>query len=285
MKLSVVSQAKVNLSLHVLGQYPDTGYHDLESVVIFPVWGDVITITPCDAHSDTHSITALGAFADIPLDESNLMHKARLQLEQATGCIIPPHHIEIQKNIPYGAGLGGGSANAATMLRLWRELFIPDLSDDELHIIAGRVGADVPVCLHKTPCLMQGFGDIVTPLQESGKKYYLLLHKPLESLETKRIFQGLSCKNNPPLVQDNQSLVQQALLSGRNDLTRSACEILPILSDIIDDLQPDSIRADMTGSGSCCFAVYESYERAIFHKKRMKQLYPFHFNQLTCFYA
>lgn len=278
--IQAISGAKVNLCLHVVGQNTQA-YHLLESVVIFTQWGDKLTITP--APQDDYSLS--GAYTDLAFDRHNLIIKARTLFEDYIGQKLPPHHMYLEKNIPMGAGLGGGSGNAATALRLYNQLISKAIPEKDLLDIALKIGADVPVCLLAQNCLMQGIGETITPLPMQKKRYSILLHKPPQSLETKHVFNALTHKNNLPFVHmPLPDMMTYALTQGRNDLTPPACNILPILETILHDLKPDSLKTDMTGSGSCCFAIYEDEAIARFHAKRMQNQYKNHFNQLTFFY-
>ena len=150
--------AKVNLDLRILSRRAD-GYHELESLVVFADVGDRVGVTP----SDTFKLTVEGRAAS-ELDGPNLLADAA----QALMSRIPglnPGHVTLDKVLPVGAGLGGGSADVAAFLRIMRGL-VPDLARDlDLDALALSLGADVPVCLAGKPSWMRGIGERVEPLK------------------------------------------------------------------------------------------------------------------------
>ena len=232
----------------------DNGYHELQSVVAFPVWGDMIYVTS----SCTDKMTITGNIQNVPI-ENNLIDTAKQVLSDYIGQTLPHTHIALVKNIPMQAGLGGGSGNAASVLLAYKRLFFPELSLNDLCVMGIKIGADVPVCIIRCAALMTGIGEHITPLPIIGKRLYCILAKPDESLCTKTIFENLNCKNNPPIPEhiSNSLLMDYALYHGRNDLTQTACGILPIIGNILDILSINAIKSDMSGSGSACFGLYD----------------------------
>jgi 4-diphosphocytidyl-2-C-methyl-D-erythritol kinase len=251
--VSILSPAKINLCLNVTGRR-DNGYHALQSVVAFPVWGDMMYVT--SSHTDKLIIT--GDIQNVPI-ENNLIQNAKQVLSDYTGQTLPHTHITLVKNIPMQAGLGGGSGDAASVLLAYKRLFFPELSLNDLCVVGIKIGADVPVCIMRCAALMTGIGEHITPLPIIGRRLYCILAKPDESLCTKMIFENLHSKNNPPIPEDisGDMLVDYALRNGRNDLTQTACDILPIIRDILNILSINAIKSDMSGSGSACFGLYD----------------------------
>ena len=166
MPLTERAPAKINLGLHVLRRRPD-GYHDVATVLHRIDWADTITAQPADALSMTCSDPAL------PTDEANLcMQAARALAEACEGTAGAALHLE--KRVPYGAGLGGGSSDAAATLRLLNRLWGLGLPTSALQDVARQIGADVPFFLEEAPAAYAtGRGDDLTPLRDEGGPYRL----------------------------------------------------------------------------------------------------------------
>lgn len=268
--VTLLSPAKVNLALHVTGQDAETGYHFLDSVVCFPHWGDFITLEA----ADEMSLKFHNHQEDIPLGNDNLILKAYHLLCDAVEKSLPKMRITVQKNIPTQAGLGGGSSNAATCLLVWQKLFLPDLSLDHLKDIALKVGADVPVCLYRKPCLMKSYGEDITALPQTGIAYHMVIAKPQQGSETHNIFNQLATKNNPALSHglDLNQLMHHTLENGRNDLAPAAKKNNPDIQKIHDIFaQFSPLKYDVTGSGSASFALFDNEDTAQKTVKILKQ--------------
>ena len=227
--------AKVNLTLHVTGQRAD-GYHELDSLVVFADVRDALTLAP----SETMRMSVNGAFAEgVPADARNLVWQAA---EKCGGIF----DISLAKNIPHGAGLGGGSSDAAAVLR---ELNRPDL--------AAQLGADVPVCLSAQPQRMRGIGQILDaagPMPELA----LVLVNPGVHVATPDVFRALDRKTNPPMPSLPKGIDADWigwLLEQRNDLQAAAVSIAPVIGDALAVLD-DALLARMSGSGATCFGIY-----------------------------
>jgi 4-diphosphocytidyl-2-C-methyl-D-erythritol kinase len=228
--------AKINLTLHVTGQRAD-GYHLLDSLVVFADIGDRLWYEPGDALS----LTVTGRFADgVPADTRNLVWKAA----QACGWT---GHIRLEKNLPHGAGIGGGSSDAAAVLR--------DL-DGADHALS--LGADVPVCLSCAPQRMQGIGEAVRPVP-SLPPLDLVLVNPGVHVPTPQVFKALTCKENPDMGDipsfDSRADFLRWLALHRNDLQQPAVTQAPQIADALGALQ-DAELFRMSGSGATCFGIY-----------------------------
>lgn len=235
--------AKINLCLHVTGRRPD-GYHLLDSLVVFADVGDVVRIAPGGGLTITGpQAGALGAGAD------NLClraaHLARLQ-----GAIT------LEKHLPVAAGLGGGSADAAAVLRLAARLGLAPPS--EAAILA--LGADVPVCLNARSVRMRGIGEDLAPLVLP--QAWVVLVNPGLALATGAIFSGLAAHENAPLP-DIPPLADVVALAGflamqRNDLEAPAITLAPVIGEALAALgaMPGCLLARMSGSGACSFGLF-----------------------------
>lgn len=241
----VFAPAKINLTLHVTGQRAD-GYHLLESLVVFADVGDRLWIAP----ADTMSVEVSGPFADgVPVDARNLVW-------QAAELARSPCHIHLQKNLPHGAGIGGGSSDAAAVLRHF------GIMRD-----AVRLGADVPVCLSMQPQRMQGIGEVVSPV--AGMPCCdILLVNPRVTLSTPAVFSALAVRDNPAMPQDfpgwpDAAALAHWLATQRNDLLIPAMGLAPAIGDVLQAIRgSDALYAGMSGSGSTCFGVFASGEKA-----------------------
>lgn len=255
-----LARAKVNLALHITGQRPD-GYHLLNSLAVFPQIGDRLAMEPADALE----LRLEGPFArDLAgPEEDNLVLKAVRAYAEEAGLAVPALRLTLTKRLPVASGIGGGSSDAATALRMLEDFTGSYLSDENLHKVALALGADVPVCLFPEPQFMRGIGDDVSPgpdMPDCG----IVLVNPKVSVSTPEVFKALARKDNPPLpvAPDGfESLAELCdYLSGcRNDLQEPACGLFGEIAECLSVLQTDGrIRlARMSGSGATCFGLCE----------------------------
>lgn len=251
----LVAPFKINLSLHVISQRDD-GYHLLDGITVFTAHGDHMIISVREAE-DGDIIHVFGLDADILNEnpQNNLVIKLLKKLREED-YILPFFSIKLYKNIPSQAGYGGGSSDAACLLRWVNEYFKLGMSQNDLLSVAISLGADVPMCLYGKPCRIQGVGEMITPLPVLNKRYFCLLLKPKKSLPTPLIFKSLTCKNNSPLKQVDD-MIKQTFEVGRNDLLAPSILLLPEIGNYLDDLKITSpIFCSMSGSGSGLFSLY-----------------------------
>ena len=175
--------AKLNLSLHVGPIRPD-GYHPVDSLVVFADWGDRLSFEAADALS--LEINGEGA-ETLRSEAGNLVLKAAETLAIAAGIDKPGARIRLDKSIPLGAGLGGGSADAAAALRGLNRLWELDWPEDMLAGLGAEIGSDVPACVLSRPLRMRGRGER-TELLKAWPALPALLVNPRESVSTARIF-------------------------------------------------------------------------------------------------
>jgi len=257
--------AKVNLALHVTGKRAD-GYHDLESLVVFAGVADELRAN--SAREDT--LFLKGPFAAaLTAGQSNLVLKAmtafRARWPDAIGQGVA---IELTKNLPVAAGIGGGSADAAAALRLMAGLSTKSIAPEALAEVAATLGADVPICLLSSACIAEGVGEVVTPLERFPACHVVLVN-PLVPILTADIFRRLKQHDNPGLPGFDAPLEHIALLAlwleqTRNDLQGPAIESAPIVGDIIAKLGQTRgcVAARMSGSGATVFGLYGSSAEA-----------------------
>lgn len=253
--MKLEAHAKINLTLEILGMRSD-GYHDLRSVVVPIPFHDDVILESVERDLPTGARTSRSAddiFVDMPGDlpqEKNLAWKAAQALRRATGC-LQGVRISIVKRIPAGAGLGGGSADAAAVLcglnDLW-DLHLPVL---RLCEIAAEVGSDVPALVLGGPVLMEGRGERVRPLAESELADFPLPDMARLVLRT------------PPVFVSTPEVFREFKESDRglcaNDLQPAACRLHPEILEAIAELEKEGCAGvQMSGAGSSVFGWSQS---------------------------
>lgn len=256
MTIREFAAAKVNLFLHVLGRRAD-GYHDLDSLVVFASIGDDIELS---AHHE-HVITVEGPFADaVPHDESNLAMQAVRQLGETLG--RPDGvHIRITKNLPVAAGLGGGSADAAAVLRGLGRLWDvgPSMAFPS---VAQTLGADVPVCLRSRAARISGIGETVEPIQIETPLALVLVNCG-SALATPDVF--AACSTYGAAAPDlTDADIAAWVRAGRNDLEGPAMSLAAGVGRSLGALreQTGCEVARLSGSGATCFGLFEDMTAA-----------------------
>jgi 4-diphosphocytidyl-2-C-methyl-D-erythritol kinase len=276
--LAEQAPAKVNLTLEILGKRAD-GYHDLSSVVVFADVCDRLTLQPgAELALTVEGPTAAhaGALAD------NLVIKAARALGERVA-ELKTGQFTLRKELPAGAGLGGGSADAAAALRLLARANELALSDPRLHDAARVTGADVPVCLDPRPRVMRGIGEILSEPLALPVLPAVLVH-PGVPVATKGVFEGLRLKPGerrdvaplPALKDLDRSGLLDLLEQHGNDLERPAIAIEPAIAAVETALrQAAGCRlARMSGSGSACFGIFDTYAAAQAAAKSISDAHP-----------
>lgn len=251
--ISRLSPAKVNLHLSVLRRRPD-GYHDIKTLLQCINLFDELAFRPIP-----EGITIRCDEGKIPANEDNIVYRAAQRLFRYTG-YTGGVSVEIVKNIPVAAGLGGGSSNAATTLMALNELFAFHLSRDELMKIGAAVGADVPFFIFAKRAWAEGIGDILTEASDVPFFWFVLVN-PGFPVSTGEIYRGL----NLPLTKDDISYTmrrppeQDGFLSLlKNDLESVTIKLHPVLLEIKDKLKAEGARAAlMSGSGPTVFGLFD----------------------------
>ncbi len=257
MALSVKSPAKINLFLHITGRQPN-GYHRLQTVFQFLDFSDELKfatrqdsqincfIEPASEHIDNNLVTRAGKLLQIHT-------KTKLGAD-----------IYLKKNIWMGAGLGGGSSNAATTLVALNELWDCGLSNKELQKLGLQLGADVPIFIYGKSAFAEGIGEQFTPI-DPPELYYVLVN-PGCHVSTELIFKsGITSK--PELIISPE---QFALKNTVNHCEPKVCARYPQVGAALRWLRKFSPHARMTGTGSCLFAPFEKLEEA----KKIVEILP-----------
>lgn len=244
----------------------EDGYHILDSLVGFCEFGDRLEISLNEARDE---IITEGTFGR-KIGGNNIIRKTLEKFRETTRW-EQPVRIRLEKEIPIGAGLGGGSADAATTLRLLTQIpNCPSLTGKELFKIALDLGADVPVCLQGKTARMQGIGDKLNILQPFPKLPIVLVNPNL-SLETKNVFREFKGIYSKPvdgcLVEKSwsQEKLENLLASKQqNDLQEAAISLVPEISEVLGLLRklPGIIGVGMSGSGTTCFAIFKQGKTA-----------------------
>lgn len=241
--------AKINLFLHINGRRSD-GYHLLQTVFQLVDLCDEIQIELCRSGT----ITCRSSLSGLPEHQDLAWRAARL-LQQRTGSDWGAR-IEVQKRIPAGAGLGGGSSDAATVLLALNELWQTALSLDELAGLGLALGADVPVFVRGFSAWAQGVGEMLTPIQ-TAPMYYVVVF-PNENIATSEIF------TDPALTRDTPQTTIPRFVSGeltRNDLQAPVLRRYPRVAAALQWLSQFG-SARMSGSGASVFAAFNERAQA-----------------------
>ena len=224
--IRLTAPAKVNLNLKITGRRED-GYHLLNSIVVFTAFGDQIDLSP--ASSD--SVRVSGPFAaSLTAAGDNICLRALSAFREAGG-EAGPLAIHIDKQIPVGAGLGGGSSDAAAMLRHLNGASAHPLSEERLAAVALSLGADVPVCLAGTAQRMQGIGEILTPL-ELPPRGHLVLARTDAMLATGEVFRRWQQAGPAGAASDTGSRPDRIITAG-NDLEAAATALVPAIGTVL----------------------------------------------------
>ncbi|MGI3169233.1 4-(cytidine 5'-diphospho)-2-C-methyl-D-erythritol kinase [Pseudooceanicola sp. C21-150M6] len=237
--------AKVNLSLHVTGQRPD-GYHLLDSLVAFADIGDHLTMMK----ADVPRVSVTGPLASgVPTGPNNLVLKAAAFMNLTADIVLDKH-------LPAAAGIGGGSSDAAAVLRGLSTLYARPLPCG-----TEALGADVPVCLTPRVSRLQGVGERITPLPALPPLHGVLVN-PGVSVATPAVFNAMSQRTNPPMPEplprwnDTETLIGW-LADQRNDMEAAAIACAPIIRDVLHQIAQSPLcrLARMSGSGATCFGL------------------------------
>ncbi len=242
--------AKLNLALHVRARRAD-GYHELETLFVFVAHGDVLTIADADAPS--FSVTGLFAGA-LAGEGDNLVLRAE-RLFRAQVAALPPLAVTLDKRLPVASGMGGGSADAAAMLRAMARRAGVAIDDPRLRTLAESLGSDVPACLFGTTAIGRGRGEVLMPVTGAEGTPVLLVN-PGVAVSTAAVFAGWDRIDRGPLPEGD---VVAAAMAARNDLEQPARTIAPEVGHVLARMGSASgVRlARMSGSGATCFALFE----------------------------
>lgn len=258
-EVRIQAPAKINLGLHVLRKRPD-GYHDLETVFVAIDWSDTILLD----HAPSLKMTC--SDASLPIDHSNLCMAAANSLADLLGC-SPGVSIHLLKKIPHGAGLGGGSSDAAAVLRGLCTLWDLELGNKELQNLALSIGSDVPFFLDARPSIGRRRGEV---LEDSGLTcesfpYWILVVVPDLHISTVTAYARVQAEESgrpdlTALLAGDISFWKNHLI---NDFERRTFDLYPQLGEIKRRLyEAGAMYASMSGSGSALYGLFADPESA-----------------------
>ena len=268
--IKILAPAKINLFLEVKNRRPD-GYHNIDSVMQAVSLCDRITIVP-----DKTDLSLRCSLPELPCDEKNLALKAALRLKKELG-VATGARITLEKNIPLGAGLGGGSSDAAAVLKGLLRLWKRSMPEKDLVKLAAGIGADVPFFFKGGAASVKGIGDIVEPLGKVPTAWFILIN-PGFGVPTPLVYQNLRL----PLTKRRKiNRIKQLLVQGippaawgRHLFNRLEEEVLPnypeirYIKGILEGMNLDCL---MSGSGSTVFGLLPSYEKGREIKSKLTQ--------------
>ena len=253
-KSIIQTGCKINLGLNITERRPD-GYHNLQTI-FYPVpLFDELTIKENDAED---KLTLCGRPLDGDVQDNLVLRAVRLLRQE--GFHIPPLSIELRKVIPNGAGLGGGSSDAACIVRTLALRYELPLSINQMERLVARLGADCPFFINPRPLYAEGIGDVFTPISLDLSEWYLLLVKPDVHVSTREAYAGVHPQK--PTYSLIETIKQPVgTWAGRmvNDFEESIFSAHPLLSEIKQELyHQGAAYASMSGSGSTLFGLFRS---------------------------
>lgn len=255
MKHTFYAPAKVNLFLKVLSKRPD-GYHNIVSLVDPIALFDVIHIEEVD----DDVIIVKDDKGILPDGEGNTLYRAAKLLKEVFS-IRKGLRIDVEKMIPIGSGLGGPSSDAATVLKGLSNIWQISITDEELMGIGKMIGADVPLFLYGKPCIMEGIGDIITPVDLPTLSYLIVY--PGVIIQTKEVYERLKIvltnKENDIKLMGNFKSIDGIVNNLENDLEQIGISMCPEIKTIKDIMmEAGAFGALMSGSGSSVFGIFEN---------------------------
>ncbi len=259
--MEIFAYAKINLILEVIGKRSD-GYHELITLMCAIGLHDTVRL-----FFEGNRITLSCSHPDIPADHTNLAHIAARRFFDAIGHEDGGVHIEIDKVIPTGAGLGGGSTDAAAVLTALNRHYGQPLSTDRLMTIAASIGADVPFFIFGKPAVATGIGDVLTPYPNLPP-FHLVLIYPAMAVSTAQVYKKLNLRltKNKKIPKRNifeldwETGIQKQL---HNDLEPAASTLCPDIDDAKRQLLANGAAgALMSGSGSSVYGLFTDPDSA-----------------------
>ncbi|HSG94923.1 MAG TPA: 4-(cytidine 5'-diphospho)-2-C-methyl-D-erythritol kinase [Afifellaceae bacterium] len=267
--------AKINLALHVTGRRAD-GYHELGTLAVFADCGEHVVVQA----ADDLRLRVEGPFsASLPNDETNLV-TAAARIFFSTAGFDGKALLSLNKTTPVGAGLGGGSADAAATFRALNQYFNCAIGVRDLAGLGADLGADIPMCVYSQALRATGTGEVIEPLS-SAPPLPLVLVWPGRPVATASVFKQLRDVSNPPLprLPEAFSTVRDVvawLADTRNDLQAAAIEIEPVIADTLEALAATDqcLLVRMSGTGSACFGIYPDIASANAAEQALRISHP-----------
>jgi len=272
----IKSYCKINLSLRVLKKL-NNGYHNIMSLITFCDLHDIILISKTKSSKDKISFSGkfkkgINKKRNTATKVLNLLRNIKLLKDQT-------FKINIQKNIPHGSGLGGGSSNAANLLNYFNSKMRLKLNKNKIKKLAGKIGFDVPINLEKRNAFLTGKKDEILRLDQKFKLNVLIVYPNL-ICSTKKVYAknkiiSLSKPQYSFHIKNNKKLIN-FLKNEHNDLEKTVIKIYPKIKKIIEYIksQKGCDFSRITGSGSACIGIFSNMKNAIYAQKLIKLKYP-----------
>ena len=274
--IKIKSYCKINLSLKILKKL-NSGYHNIISLITFSDLHDVISISRIRELKDEISFS--GKFKRGINKKSNTITKVLNLLRSNKLLKNQAFKINVQKNIPHGSGLGGGSSNAANLLNYFNLKMKLKLSKNKIRKLADQIGFDVSINLEKRNAFLTGKRGKILRLNQKFKLNLLIVYPNL-ICSTKKIYErnrkiNLSKPQSFFYTKDNKKLIN-FLKNENNDLEKTVIKIYPKIKKIIDYIksQKGCHFSRITGSGSACIGIFSNMRHAIYVQKLIKLKYP-----------
>lgn len=259
------ARAKINLHLHITGRRED-GYHLLDSLVARLSLADKLKISA----ATSYQFSSIRLSCDCST-EDNLVTRA-MRLVTSHTATVPHIKIELEKNIPSGAGLGGGSTDAATTLLALNEFWNLNLSIEKLHDFAAQLGSDIAACLPERPVIMRDTGNTLLPAPKMPELYGVLVAPPTPC-PTPLVYKTYAASGKsfsspvsfPDKFYTSKDCCDFLKKHTHNDLTEAAIEVNPDVGNVLNRLEEcnDPLLVRMSGSGSSCYALFNDEDTAI----------------------
>jgi 4-diphosphocytidyl-2-C-methyl-D-erythritol kinase len=276
--ITELARAKINLTLKVGGRRPD-GYHDIESLIVFADVGDAVRLAP----GEKTGLHVSGPFA-AAIAGPNLAETALARLTEAEPRLVLGS-VGLEKRLPVAAGIGGGSADAAAVLRAVRRANLALADAVDWGRIAASLGADVPVCLSDRPAFVWGAGHDIETVADVPRLNAVLVN-PLAGVpdgKTARVFARLgappvaamSAPNVPGRFEDATALIDYMRIRG-NDLAAAAATVVPEIAQVAEALTaaPHCLLAGLSGAGPTCYGIFAAMEQATAAAAYLRQRHP-----------
>ncbi len=272
----IKSYCKINLSLKVLKKLKN-GYHNIMSLITFCDLHDIISISKIRSSKDKISFS--GKFKKGIDKEKNTATKVLSLLRKNQMVENQAFKINIQKNIPHGSGLGGGSSNAADLLNYFNSKMRLKLDKKKIKKLASKIGFDVPISLERRNTLLTGKKDEIIRFNKKFKLNLLIVYPGL-ICSTKKIYKknrkiSLLKPQSFFYLKNNKKLIN-FLKNEHNDLEKVVTKVYPKINEIINYIksQKGCYFSRITGSGSACIGIFSNMKNAIYAQKLVKLKYP-----------
>ena len=272
----IKSYCKVNLSLKVIKKLKN-GYHNISSLITFVDLYDIITISKIDKSKDIISFS--GKFGKGIDKKNNTITKLLILLRKKKLIKEQSFKINIEKNIPYGSGLGGGSSNASNLLNYFNNKMKLKLKKNKIINLAKKIGSDVPICLEKKNTFLTGKKNKILRINKKFNLNLLIVY-PNIVCSTKKIYRRYRIKNSTKYQsyfnEKNNIKLIDYLKREKNDLEKIVIKIYPKVGEIIYCIrgQKGCLFSRITGSGSACIGIFSNRPNAISAQKLIRSRYP-----------